>query len=62
MAPEEDKFSWERTDEAEMEREGFPSENANQISLCEQAEHGLKAIICQYRIDDGLTGTTIGPF
>jgi hypothetical protein len=40
MAPEEDEFPWDRIDEAEMEREAFSSENANQISLCEQAERG----------------------
>jgi hypothetical protein len=38
----------------------FPSEDANQISPCEQAERGLKAIISQYGIDERLTETTIG--
>jgi hypothetical protein len=33
----DDEFSWDQTDEAEMEIDEFPNEDANQISLDEES-------------------------
>jgi hypothetical protein len=62
MTPEEAEFSCDPADEAESAIDEFPGWHAIQISLCEQAERGLKAIIRRYRIDERLTETTTGAF